>query len=373
MTLVQPASAVAERPALGRAPAVAAWFARAAPHRGGTASGPRRFGDPLHLRQFGYVDLSGHHINGEQGEGHKAPGFAVPAPGATPDDFALPPEMCCCGPVGAGPRSSAERLRIHLPVGEAHRRPSPTTGRVNLFGQPLGHGPVDPDTLPRGPAGAWTTPASNTAAPDMPVPDTPAPPLPQWNRSSGRDECGSPAGIGVTPATSASSVRSSVTGPEGPLVISVPAAAPFDPPAPGPGPAGTAGPAGRGRLGRRTSSRGGLHPPEPPVAPPPIAGRRPVVHPQRGRGVGPGRPGEYDVASFESGSTQARQAVADGDLGVAVDQLDQALSLWRGPALDDVAGLRGPSPRWPGSTMSAWPPPPRSSRPCWPRATTPGW
>jgi DNA-binding SARP family transcriptional activator len=50
-------------------------------------------------------------------------------------------------------------------------------------------------------------------------------------------------------------------------------------------------------------------------------------------------PGEYDVASFESGSIQARQAVADGDLGAAVDHLDRALSLWRGPALDDVAGL----------------------------------
>ena len=50
-------------------------------------------------------------------------------------------------------------------------------------------------------------------------------------------------------------------------------------------------------------------------------------------------PGEYDVASFESGSAQARQAVADGDLGAAVDRLDRALSLWRGPALDDVAGL----------------------------------
>jgi DNA-binding SARP family transcriptional activator len=50
-------------------------------------------------------------------------------------------------------------------------------------------------------------------------------------------------------------------------------------------------------------------------------------------------PGEYDVASFESGYAQARQARADGDLDTSVEHLDRALGLWRGPAFADVDGL----------------------------------
>lgn len=48
------------------------------------------------------------------------------------------------------------------------------------------------------------------------------------------------------------------------------------------------------------------------------------------------RPGELDSRRFEELAAQGNAALADGDPAKAVLRLDEALALWRGPALADV-------------------------------------
>jgi predicted ATPase/DNA-binding SARP family transcriptional activator len=49
------------------------------------------------------------------------------------------------------------------------------------------------------------------------------------------------------------------------------------------------------------------------------------------------RPDQLDVSRFERFAVEGRDALARGSAGLAADRLREALSLWRGPALDDVA------------------------------------
>ena len=48
-------------------------------------------------------------------------------------------------------------------------------------------------------------------------------------------------------------------------------------------------------------------------------------------------PGELDADEFEALSARGRAALADGDAGEAADLLREALALWRGPALGELA------------------------------------
>lgn len=50
-------------------------------------------------------------------------------------------------------------------------------------------------------------------------------------------------------------------------------------------------------------------------------------------------PGESDLAQFTAASARGREAVRSGDPVTAADLLNRALTLWRGPALADVAGM----------------------------------
>jgi DNA-binding SARP family transcriptional activator len=49
------------------------------------------------------------------------------------------------------------------------------------------------------------------------------------------------------------------------------------------------------------------------------------------------RPEQVDLHRFEGLVAEARAALAGGDTGRAAEQLRQALALWRGPALGEVA------------------------------------
>ena len=48
-------------------------------------------------------------------------------------------------------------------------------------------------------------------------------------------------------------------------------------------------------------------------------------------------PGELDADEFEALSARGRAALADGDAGEAAELLREALALWRGPALGELA------------------------------------
>jgi len=52
-----------------------------------------------------------------------------------------------------------------------------------------------------------------------------------------------------------------------------------------------------------------------------------------------------DVNRFEAGVVEARRAASNGDASGAVDRLTEALGLWRGSALDGVAGLTAQAAR----------------------------
>jgi DNA-binding winged helix-turn-helix (wHTH) protein len=49
------------------------------------------------------------------------------------------------------------------------------------------------------------------------------------------------------------------------------------------------------------------------------------------------KPGESDVVRFEQPAAEAQAALAAGEAALAAQRLDEALALWRGPALADVA------------------------------------
>lgn len=57
------------------------------------------------------------------------------------------------------------------------------------------------------------------------------------------------------------------------------------------------------------------------------------------------KPGEFDLAEFESLVARSRAAAAAGRTASAADTLRAALRLWRGPALCGVAGLAGEAAR----------------------------
>src|SRR5690606_19503927 len=53
---------------------------------------------------------------------------------------------------------------------------------------------------------------------------------------------------------------------------------------------------------------------------------------------------EVDAQQFAELFDRGRERIAAGDAGRAADDLDAALGLWRGPALDDLRDLRGLRP-----------------------------
>lgn len=57
------------------------------------------------------------------------------------------------------------------------------------------------------------------------------------------------------------------------------------------------------------------------------------------------KPGEFDLAEFESLVARSRAAAAAGETASAADTLRAALRLWRGPALCGVAGFAGEAAR----------------------------
>ena len=87
---------------------------------------------------------------------------------------------------------------------------------------------------------------------------------------------------------------------------------------------------------------------------------------------------DLDSAAFDRLVAAGRRDVADGRLEGAVEQLSEALALWRGPALADVptadrGGVCGPagapaSARWKTDSMrgSGWDGPPMSWTSCRP-------
>ena len=66
-------------------------------------------------------------------------------------------------------------------------------------------------------------------------------------------------------------------------------------------------------------------------------------------------PHELDAALLEQRLAEATRAIAAGEPHAAVAALDQALALWRGPALGDLAGDSSRWPRRPGSRACGWP------------------
>lgn len=61
------------------------------------------------------------------------------------------------------------------------------------------------------------------------------------------------------------------------------------------------------------------------------------------------RPGELDAELFEHGVSDARAAIAEGQLRRGVERIDAALELWRGEALGELADeefARLPAQRW---------------------------
>jgi len=63
-------------------------------------------------------------------------------------------------------------------------------------------------------------------------------------------------------------------------------------------------------------------------------------------------PGELDLLVFRDLADRGRAALADGDLTGAARRLEQALDLWRGPALEDVGLDPGTDPRLVGLAES---------------------